>query len=166
MTSVLTRRSGWTDAGDVVASTSMYGGVYPTHVLRSAEAPAFRVTFPGYSPPAWLTAAVDRLAALISLDEGWDSYKAAPVSRDTAATALGLLVAVMSAVPSLELFIAPLSDGGLQIEWTRDGTDIGVIVRPDHETTAYVGSDDEEVEWSLGSSSSVARLAQALRSVQ
>lgn len=80
--------------------------------------------------------AAQRLDAFALLSAGWDTYNAKPIASAAIYEARRLLAAVAqqftdqteSAKP---FFVAPLSYGGVQIEWRRPKAGIEVEIGPD-----------------------------------
>lgn len=116
------------------------------------------------SAPAWLITTVDRVRHLLSLPSDWDSYGARPVREVAVRDVLMLLQEIMPITRRLP-FIAPLSDGGLQVEWSMRVIDVGFLVHPDEGATAYVLSDDVDQEWTLSGPRSISQLVAAVRAL-
>ena len=75
----------------------------------------------------WRDSVKSRLNELVRLTEGWDGYRAVPVSFANANFALRMLEAVCGAhAPSPQ--IVPGPDGDLQIEWHTHSADIELHV--------------------------------------
>ncbi len=84
----------------------------------------------------WLVGAAERLNELVALTEGWDGKRAPAVAEQaflTAARVLGELAEEQIPRPD----ISPSLDGGLLLEWDRDGFDLDVFVEPDGAATVY-----------------------------
>lgn len=60
----------------------------------------------------------ERFAELLALPAGWDSYGARKIDPLAIAAARRLLDALPKYIP--EPAIAPMSNGGVELEWTRD----------------------------------------------
>lgn len=76
-----------------------------------------------------------RLKEIAQLEADWDSYGAEPVSSVAFIAAFELLDAVKNRLSRkvrepLPQFIAPLADGGLQLEWSGQKGDIEVEIYP------------------------------------
>ncbi len=70
--------------------------------------------------PAWQSGVVARLAELERLPPNWDGEGALPVSRRHANRANAFLSRIMDPMsPAPE--VAPLADGGVQLEWRLGG---------------------------------------------
>jgi hypothetical protein len=168
--SLLTQPATNDDRYNVGSSTSLHYS--PTGSARKWHGPPdprrVRVLYPGSAASRWLSLAAERLGVLLALDKGWDSYGAAPVDEATAGRVLSLLDAIMSGMSGevAPPFIAPLSDGGLQVEWATKQRDVGFIVKPDDEPVGYISSDDIDDEWYVSSPWEVSRLAVAVRALE
>lgn len=83
-------------------------------------------------PAAEVIAAINRIASLTTLREGWDGHTGKPVTLGIATYSLQILLAIMK--PSLPSpSIVPLASGGLQFEWHRNGWDVEIeILSPNH----------------------------------
>lgn len=65
---------------------------------------------------------IARLQSFMKLERGWDSYDAAPINP------LPVMIGIiMQTAPA----VVPLSNGGVQMEWHRDGWDIELEITPD-----------------------------------
>jgi hypothetical protein len=76
--------------------------------------------------PAWLDFTTSRLRNILRLPAGWDTYSARPPEKEAAERAIDFLFRhhrFAGATPS----IVPLTDGGVQLEWHRDGIDVEVV---------------------------------------
>jgi len=87
------------------------------------------------SPQLSLAPIFERLKELAQLKADWDSYGAEPVSSVALVATFELLDAVKERLSrkvreSLPQFIAPLADGGLQLEWKGQRGDIEVKIDP------------------------------------
>jgi hypothetical protein len=63
---------------------------------------------------------------LKELPRGWDSYDGVPMREDVATKVYELGLALIPKETSFH--VIPLSDGGAQIEWHRDGIDVEIYV--------------------------------------
>ena len=89
----------------------------------------------------WLTKVEERLIQLLQLPAGWDGYQSQRVSPLTARFVTNILGSVMSShtpAPS----IVPVSGGGLQVEWHRNGLDIELYVAKPLQAELYVSFSD------------------------
>ncbi len=86
-------------------------------------------------PPMDANADIEEIEALTLLEPDWDSYGAAAISPQAIALAKDLVVYTAIGAASLRIeahpyYIGPVPDGGVHIEWRRDGREIQVEVRP------------------------------------
>ena len=80
--------------------------------------------------PAWM----QRIERLGKLGPGWDGYGAKPISASAIQQCMTLLDSIgQRAVPNPEeLFIAPLADGGLELDWdSPSGKELMIVVPPE-----------------------------------
>lgn len=111
--------------------------------------------------PEWLKAAVRALRELLALEEDWDRQGAHQVRAEAVVLALNLLDAVMDeALPSP--WIVPRPNGGLQLEWDREGSTVEVVISPDGERFIVCAGDEE---WD-GSLADIDRLYADLRAIR
>jgi hypothetical protein len=87
-------------------------------------------------PESPIQTVLDHLIEFARLDADWDSYGAEPVSSHAIGLASRLLLDIDRQALDLvgnypQPFAAPLSDGGVQIEWKNKHTKIGVQIAPD-----------------------------------
>lgn len=76
---------------------------------------------------AWEREVLSVICRYTELPQGWDSYNGKPLRLDTGMFALQVLSSVMTEgtpVPSM----VPVSSGGVQIEWHRNGLDIELYI--------------------------------------
>src|SRR3990167_7857996 len=79
--------------------------------------------------PLWQISIAPALRRLTELRQGWDSYGALPIDRNTLARALAVLSRVMPPdAPAPQA--VPLNDGGVQFEWHVGGIDLEFEVHP------------------------------------
>lgn len=94
-----------------------------------------------------------RLAKIKELNENWDSYSAKRVSRKVIEDATSLLKkAIIHCGVSLveNIFIAPCSDGGIQLEWAYGlGNELIVKVSPLKRTTFLLVASSGEKEGTI-----------------
>jgi hypothetical protein len=86
---------------------------------------------------AWEHEVVDRIKELLELKQGWDTYDGQPVDPSTAVYALKLLSRVRTAMTP-EPTVVPLSNGGLQFEWSINHSRLEIAV--------YAPYDSEVIE--------------------
>lgn len=91
--------------------------------------------------PAWLESAVDRLASLVRLEAGWDSYQARTIDPQRAQHVLLALLEVMKPATPLPS-IVPTTDGGIQLEWHRNGIDLEIEPVSPNRIEYYVRTPD------------------------
>ena len=93
---------------------------------------------------------MERLAELMSMPRGWNSYDANPISGTALRRTIEFLlehVAFGIDHPA----VVPTIRGGLQLEWHNNGLDIEVEVAPDGPVTFFVedGATEEPIEMHL-----------------
>lgn len=80
---------------------------------------------------------IRQLRAFEQLEPDWNSYGAMPVSHDAVDLAIDILTRVSVMVGIQPDFVAPIGNGGVQLEWTGATAEIAVRVHPD-KTLAYL----------------------------
>ena len=111
--------------------------------------------------PQWVVPALEKLAHLLDLPEGWDSYGARAVDPRCALAAIRVLAGVMcpgTPAPS----IVPTPAGGVQLEWHINGVDLEIEI----ETPSRVIADYEilgEETWQGDVTENLAPLAEPMR---
>ena len=85
-------------------------------------------------------AAAQRIQELAELKWDWDGEEGRPVTQEAINVTAGLILQAMSLQASLPTpFIAPLSDGGLQIEWRANVKGkLILVITPEGDDTEYV----------------------------
>ena len=95
-------------------------------------------------PGEWLVPLVTKICELGFLSENWDSYGARTISLQNAASALSVLLEVVTEntpVPS----IVPTCYGGLQAEWHIGGVDLEIeFESPQAISLSFEDADGEE----------------------
>ncbi len=99
----------------------------------------------------WCDYVVARLAQLYSLKRGWDGHAGRSPDQATVLFA-GQVIATMMLPNVPRPSIMPLSDGGIQIEWHRNGWDVEIEVAGPNRLVVYTHSlaSGEERELPLG----------------
>lgn len=92
-----------------------------------------------------LERAIEQMQGFGVLDAGWDSYGAQLVQPDAVLQALRLLAVVFNVRDDItDPMIVPTSDGGVQLEWDRDGLHLELEVRPSLDVDVYWERPDGE----------------------
>lgn len=79
--------------------------------------------------PAWLSPAIAKLNALLTLPQNWNSYGSLPIEPATIRRAFQFMVqALPSQAPAPA--IVPTPSGGIQLEWHQDGIDLEIELLP------------------------------------
>lgn len=95
--------------------------------LAFPEPVKFRKAYLEATEPKWQKAVLSRMAGLMDLSPGWDSYGALKPNREAAMFALEMLERLMhvdTPVPS----IVPSHSGGIQLEWHVNHVDLEIHV--------------------------------------
>ena len=81
----------------------------------------------------WAAETVKRVLALTSLPHDWDSYGSPPPSQVAIFASYGLLNSIPKTVfEDLPIpFVAPVSGGGIQLEWNVGARELELHVMPD-----------------------------------
>lgn len=93
--------------------------------------------------------AVSRVAGMVDLLPNWDSYGATPVLAHAIATATSLVPQVATARLRIDgtriapTLVAPIADGGIQVEWNGPTARIEVQIAPDGTLGYLIAVDDE-----------------------
>jgi hypothetical protein len=94
----------------------------------------------------WADDVASRLRELMRLPRDWDTYGGIAVKQTSAAQALWFLTRFLepgSAAP----WVVPLSDGGVQFEWHREGVDVEIVFSPEEGDEASVVDQIHGVTW-------------------
>lgn len=112
----------------------------------------------------WHQDAHARLIHLMSLTKGWDGSDSPAVRPEIATFAWSALSSVMSSNTPTP-FIAPVSGGGLQLEWHAGGLDIELYIPQPSRAELYIEYQDgrERVEQDL--TSDFERLSAAVKEI-
>lgn len=82
--------------------------------------------------PAWLKEIYDRISALKTLEENWDSYGGLPVA-EMAIKGLRVLLSNLDIEDMPTPHVAPLPDGGIGLHWRVGSRDLEIEVEPNGE---------------------------------
>lgn len=75
-----------------------------------------------------------KLEELSKLGNNWDSYGSEPITK-AALDKAQLLLGALSGIQAIEPFVCPCSNGGLQLEWHRNGYDLEIEISPNGEVS-------------------------------
>lgn len=108
-----------------------------------------------------------RIQELERLSVGWDSYSARPINARSIEAAISLLIRISSDLGNQlaeGVFIAPCSDGGVQLEWELNSKELIIKIAPDGNQVffLFVSSSGKERE---GVITSKAELNSLLREI-
>ena len=112
-----------------------------TALVERDHTPSFNDSFVRLekTQPEW----AQRIKVLKELRHGWDGFGAAPVTKDAVRGCLQILSAIIdlphgSSIGG-KLFIAPLPDGGLELDWDfRLENDLMILVPPEGEPVQFL----------------------------
>ncbi len=134
---------------------------------RSFVSPArpvslIRVTFYGIGePPRWLESTVSEIARLADLRPDWDSYAARATEVGSVMAAFEALSLALAANADAPL-VLPAKDGGIRLEWHRDGRSLEITAAP-RRREAFFANDATNDEWEVDYNSFSERVVAALR---
>jgi hypothetical protein len=104
----------------------------PVPTLRTrkyySRGQAFTIEWRDYGQPipAWFDPLMQGFVDLLALPPGWDSYGAGAIDPRIVHAAVNLLDGLLGpTTPSPR--VVPLSSGGLQLEWRRQGVDLEIV---------------------------------------
>lgn len=107
----------------------------------------------GYSVPLRVVDTLEPAFALLdefaTLEAGWDSYSAELISPVAIRVARGLLMlsaGFLTASETSDVAVrpVPIADGGVQLEWFRDGHELEVEIQADG-TLSYLVAESDNV---------------------
>jgi hypothetical protein len=125
----------------------------------------FRWRDNGQSLPTWFDPTMQRFADLITLESNWDSYNGQTIDLPTVNKAAGLLDELLSpACPPPS--VVPLSSGGLQLEWHRNGQDLELVFEPGEPPEFYYRNGLTGAEEEGMASTQTVFLAQVIRTLK
>jgi len=120
--------------------------------------------------PDW----AQRVQVLKELPHGWDGFGAAPVTKEAVKSCIQVLSAIVdlphSSSIGSRLFIAPLPDGGLELDWDfQVENDLMILVPPEGEPVQFLqtlidpSGEEREREGILDTDDNLANLFLAFR---
>jgi hypothetical protein len=80
----------------------------------------------GQALPAWFDPLMQGFVDLLTLPPNWDSYAAGPIDQKVVHSAMNVINGLLGPT-NLAPRVVPLSNGGLQLEWRRQGVDLEVV---------------------------------------
>ena len=86
-----------------------------------------RIRIQGFSPNAAMIETMKQLYALTELQAGWNSYEARPIRLDVIRRVVRWVPRLIQATTP-EPAVVPRVNGGLQLEWHRNGIDLEIFV--------------------------------------
>lgn len=93
-------------------------------VSRACRSRGREITFrwqdPAGAPPQWVDSLVGGLSDVLTLPRDWDSYGSDPISDIPVRKAFCLMLKLMPP-DGRAPWVVPLSEGGIQLEWHREG---------------------------------------------
>lgn len=110
-----------------------------------------------------------RIQQLERLPSAWDSYSARPIDARAIAAAKSLLIRISSGLaPELisDVFIAPCSDGGIQLEWELNSKELIIKITADGQQRffLFVSSSGKEADGAITSEAELHSLLQGILS--
>src|SRR5581483_7638676 len=100
-------------------------------------------SIPKYEMPQRLRRMVDELDELTSLPENWDGYGSLPIQARAKETALKLIELLDQLDMPIPHF-APVSGGGLQMEWQKGKRELELEILPQGEVLFLTADDSGE----------------------
>jgi hypothetical protein len=110
-------------------------------------------------PPTWAdkekyTEAFEKIGQFANMEANWDSYGAKAISKDCISKTIDILNRIIElredeGIYILPPFIAPLSDGGIQLEWERESRYLEISISYDSTINCFVMDDTSEGEISI-----------------
>ena len=99
--------------------------------------------------PGWFNKALAELERIINLPTDWDGYGSEPVAAETAVKALLLLTDLLGLTDAATPWVVPLSDGGIQLEWKRNGfvLEVQVPASDTEDPTAFAADENCGESW-------------------
>lgn len=88
------------------------------------------------SGPAWIEDVLNRLAEMRTLPRGWDGQDGVRATMSAIVAAITVLSETM-ATNTVPPAIVPTSNGGLQLEWHKNGVDLEVYVDANGHVSAW-----------------------------
>ena len=121
------------------------GGRWATQLFNAGATSATEIIEPVEEP--WRSTVEARLKKLATYKNGWDGYQSPPPHPSVVAYARSVLNSVMQ-FDTPPPAIVPMSEGGLQLEWHREGYDIELAIYStvDVELSIEFPDDRESVE--------------------
>lgn len=116
--------------------------------FRSGERLEIELVGSGREPTS-LWRFLHSIKELAELPTGWDSYRAKPIAATAVRRAFPLLPAILPEMAPLPT-VVPTANGGLQVEWHRNGIDMEITVPPVGPLTCFIADSNAgtEREWS------------------
>ena len=105
-------------AGTLYVETGAQGQWNHNHVIPVADS------------TSWKIETIRRIAQVLSLPENWDSYGSPPPNKMAGDAAIELLKK-MDLDDFLEPHVAPISGGGVQLEWTFENRGLELEITED-----------------------------------
>jgi hypothetical protein len=98
------------------------------------------------SSDSWFEQVRDSVYELLSLNENWDSYGAAPVRQEFVASASSLLQSIMDQ-DTPRPAVVPTTPGGVQVEWHCGGIDLEIEIESTSLISVYFEDARTGLSW-------------------
>jgi len=142
----------------IISNLNKYYSVGPT--FATLKWPKVKPSMPSFVK--------SRIQQLERLPNAWDSYSARPIDARVIAAAKSLLIQISDLAPQLisDVFIAPCSDGGVQLEWELNSKELIIRITPDGQQRLFlfVSSSGTEKEGAITSEAELDSLLQGILS--
>jgi hypothetical protein len=115
-------------------STFQQPALLPRQRKYYSRGQMFQIEWQDYGQPlpGWFDPLMQGFVDLRTLPQNWDSYGASPIDPKVVHDAMNLINGVLRPT-SPNPRVVPLSNGGLQLEWHRQGIDLEVVFDRDEQ---------------------------------
>lgn len=96
--------------------------------------------------PSWLKPVAVRLVEILGLPHNWDSYGAKRIDLSIVEGAVNVLTQLPEGRQLPTPIVVPTSEGGLQLEWHRNGIDLEIKLSPGQRVRYFLATGKNEEE--------------------
>ena len=109
----------------------------------------------------WVRPTVEALNSKLQLLPNWDSHGALPIDEQRVDDAIKVLSGTMSGNSEVP-WVVPTTDGGIQLEWHREGEDLEVEISGTRTASIYFHNANTGEEWEVPLFQNIPRLRELL----
>ena len=141
---------------ETLSDSGLLGGSRPKKVFRFNN-----IEIEADDSKEWVQPTIEALYSKLRLPPNWDSHGALPIDEQRVADAIKVLSGTMSGNSEVP-WVVPTTDGGIQLEWHREGEDLEVEISGTRTASIYFHNANTGEEWEVPLFQNIPRLRELL----